>query len=958
MLLKLLQSFRIQLFLKKKMALLPLALFLWTSISAQQCIPSAPVCSEAIAMCTPSVSFSLPDGINNSGAIPGCGGAWSYHNTVWYVFTAKSPNIALNISSGNCSQGGGFQAGLYDDCDLNAQPLGLQCSCVQGSVNFSAQVTPFQQYYIMVDGCSGNVCEMNITVVQGEINECFLLPPEAPLAPTPSNNPVCPGLIVELSTNAVQGAIAYDWNFPAGVTPIDLNCNNATVVWGTSSGNVTVTAYFPNSPFGETSEPTWVQMTEPIGQETGFYCYPDEPGWFYAETASLYTEGNYQIVLPARSSLGCDSTVFLTVTEQLTFPGIINTSICPGDSIEINGIYYSATGGYEQVFSNGSSADCDSTVLIFLSRAEFEIVDTMTTDVGCGSCNGTLSFNINCGYAPLTISWSNGLAAGQTQFDSLCAGTYTVTVSDGIGDSLIQSFVIGGGSGLTLAASSEDISCNGYQDGSIDIDVQGGAGGYTFDWSDDSLDGEEDPTGLDAGTYDLTVTDADGCSGSVSVTIEEPAPLDLSLDIEDITCDELGSITSTVTGGTAPYTYWWNTGDLTPSLTDLNVGYYLLVVTDDNGCENERDAVINTPLILNGEPQNTFESGLAASDTLNCGELSITLQANPYDSTSFNWSTNDGNIVRSLGNRMELNEGGTYYLEMSIEVNGEIVCMLLDSIVIEKECCPVEFHVESTDETCLGIDDGTAMVVIDGMGLPPYTFEWSDPNLPNESSVTGLAAGMYTITLTDAAGCSDEVSFEIDAYLDISLSTTPADCDGFGGTASVSGGGFFVYYSWSNGGTGNMQTGLDAGEYTVRAWSIFGGCQSQITFTIELDSSCNDAAFINAAELETNEEAVQLQLPGLNIQSATTLSSSVNLHLFPNPVINVGYVKIQLPAADQIVLSLYDVKGEIMKSVFEKLPAGEHQLEWDMSNFSTGVYYVHLRTSSGLTKYRKWVKIQ
>ena len=958
MLQKLLQSFKIQFFLEKKIALLPLALFLWSSLAAQQCIPSAPVCSEAIAMCTPSVSFSLPEGVNNSGPIPGCGGAYSYENTVWYVFTAKSPNITLNIASGNCGQGNGFQAGLYADCDLNAQPLGLQCSCTQGAVNFSAPVTPFQQYYVMVDGCSGSVCEMNITVVQGEINECFLLPPEAPLAPTASNNPVCPGLVVELSTTAVQGAIAYDWNFPAGVTPIDLNCNNATVIWGNSSGNVTVTAYFPNSPFGETSEPTWIQMTEPIGQESGFYCYPDEPGWYFAATDTFYTDGNYQIILPGGSGLGCDSTILLTVTEQLTEPGIINTSLCPGDSIEINGIYYNATGGYQQIFSNGSSMGCDSLLLIFLFGGEFEIVDTMTTDVGCGSCNGTLSFNINCGYAPLTISWSDGLAAGQTQFDSLCAGTYTVTVSDGIGDSLIQSFVIGGGSGLTLASTSQDITCNGAQDGSIDIDVQGGAGGYTFDWSDDSLDGEEDPIGLDAGTYDLTVTDADGCSGSVSIVITEPTLLNLSLSAQDITCEELGSISSTVTGGTGPYTYFWNTGETTASITDLNVGYYLLVVMDANGCENERDVVINTPLILNGEEQNTFESGLAAFDTLNCGELSIVLEANAYDSTAFNWSTNDGNIIRSLGNRMELNEGGTYYLEMNIEVNGEIVCMLLDSIVIEKECCPVEFHVESTDETCLGIDDGTAMVVIDGMGLPPYTFEWSDPNLPNESTVTGLAPGTYTITLTDAAGCSDEVSFEIDAYLNISLSTTPADCDGVGGTASVSGGGFFVYYSWSNGGTGNTQTGLTAGEYTVRAWSIFGGCQSQISFTIEIDSSCNDAAFINAAELEIQEEEAQFQLPGLNIQSATALSSSLRMDLYPNPVTNIGYVKVQLPVDSQISLEFYDVKGELLKNISEKLPAGEHQFEWDLSNLSKGIYYVRMRTSSGLVEHGKWVKVQ
>ena len=154
-----------------------------------------------------------------------------------------------------------------------------------------------------------------------------------------------------------------------------------------------------------------------------------------------------------------------------------------------------------------------------------------------------------------------------------------------------------------------------------------------------------------------------------------------------------------------------------------------------------------------------------------------------------------------------------------------------------------------------------------------------------------------------------------------------------------------------------MQTGLDAGEYTVRAWSIFGGCQSQITFTIEIDSSCNDAAFITEAELETKEEEIQLQLPGVNIQSASTLISSVDLRLFPNPVTNAGYIKVQLPADDQIRLSLYDVKGEILKTISEKLPAGEHQFEWGLGNLSKGIYYVQLRTSGGVVKHGKWVKI-
>ena len=133
------------------------------------------------------------------------------------------------------------------------------------------------------------------------------------------------------------------------------------------------------------------------------------------------------------------------------------------------------------------------------------------------------------------------------------------------------------------------VSCNGASDGSIDVTVTGGAGNYTYSWSNGET--TEDISDLTAGTYTLTVTDDNGCQQDITVEITESDEMSISETHSNysgfgVSCNGAsdGSIDVTVTGGTGNYTYSWSNGETTEELSDISEGTYTVTATDENGC--------------------------------------------------------------------------------------------------------------------------------------------------------------------------------------------------------------------------------------------------------------------------------------------------------------------------------------------------------------------------------------
>ncbi len=188
--------------------------------------------------------------------------------------------------------------------------------------------------------------------------------------------------------------------------------------------------------------------------------------------------------------------------------------------------------------------------------------------------------------APYTLYWGNGASDDQKIGATLAAGTYTVTVTDANGCTKTTSVTITdhhiGGPSLPRQAR---CTCNGAATGSIDLTVTGGTAPYTYTWSNSPT--SQDITGLVAGTYTVTVTDANGCTKSISATITEPPALVLSVTTVNVLCFQgsNGSIDLTVTGGRGSlHVHVVEQAASTQDISNLVIGTYTVTVTDANNC--------------------------------------------------------------------------------------------------------------------------------------------------------------------------------------------------------------------------------------------------------------------------------------------------------------------------------------------------------------------------------------
>ncbi|MEM9024163.1 MAG: SprB repeat-containing protein, partial [Bacteroidota bacterium] len=375
---------------------------------------------------------------------------------------------------------------------------------------------------------------------------------------------------------------------------------------------------------------------------------------------------------------------------------------------------------------------------------------------------------------------------------------------------------------------------------------------FTYAWP--SGETTDTDTTLTAGTHCVTVTDPNGCSDTVCVTITEPTMLNAAIDtVINTSCGggTDGSITASANGGTPPYTFLWPSGGTNATETGLSPGTYCVTVTDANNCTDTACATVIAPV-------NNVVASITASTDVSCNGLSDgsataagTGGTMPY---TFTWSNGGGTAtITNLA-------AGTYIVTVA-DANG---CSDIDSVTIAEPALLVASITASTDPSCAA-NDGTATAAGTG-GTAPYNFLWSDGQ--TTMMATNLAAGTFTVTITDANGCTDTANVVLNPAAGPTASIiaqTNVSCNGAtDGTATADGTGGTPPYNflWPSGGTSATETGLAVGTHCVTVTDQ-QGCSDVTCVTISApsvlvasiasttDATCNGSADGNATAAGT-----------------------------------------------------------------------------------------------------------
>lgn len=462
-------------------------------------------------------------------------------------------------------------------------------------------------------------------------------------------------------------------------------------------------------------------------------------------------------------------------------------------------------------------------IVVVVSAPMDLVIDLV--DPSCGMTDGSVEVTaVNGGVSPYTYQWTGG--PGSPMWNTLGAGSYTITVTDDAGcivDSTVTLMNAGGLAGNTVSVT--DASC-GAANGALEVAGTGGTTPYTYD-----IGGGPQAsgvfTGLIAGTYTVTITDAGGCTYDVVVVVNDLSGLGASVTAQtDASCNGLldGDVTITATGGTTPYTYDIGGGPQASGLfTGLGQGSYTVTVTDGAGC------ILTVPVTI-GEPAPIVPAIDVVTDALCAGSADGTIDASATGGTApFTFDIGGGPQASGLFNGLGM---GSYTITFT-DANG--CSATLDTVIAEPT--PLSINFSAFDAVCNGACDGYGVVIPSG-GTSPYTYNWSSGG--TTANENNLCFGTYDLTVTDANGCTiDTLNFPINEPAPLTVDNInivdelcPGTCDG---TIDITA-------------TGATQFSIDGGATFLPAGSFTGLCSGSYDIVVEDATGCQgtDNAVVNS----------------------------------------------------------------------------------------------------------------
>lgn len=483
----------------------------------------------------------------------------------------------------------------------------------------------------------------------------------------------------------------------------------------------------------------------------------------------------------------------------------LHYSIVPGVSPSYGGFYFLAAGTYNMTITDnfGGVALVEN---IVVGEPDVLEIASFTEVAGCTGANITV--NATGGTPPLSYSKDGINYQSSNVFSNVAAGLTTFYVKDSKSCETWDDYMVSPVATMAISGSVSDASCYGSNNGSILLTVNNGTPPYTYIWSSGSTDNFVN--NLIAGTYTVTISDANACNAIESFTLTEPNMIQVSLTKTDVTYPNgtNGSVTLTASGGFPPLSFAWSNGSSQQNLTGISANFYVVTVSDSHQCSSTASIQVSqyfqpvtitfnkTDVSCNGLTDGTAFANVSGGNT-------------PY---SFSWS--NGATNQSLSNLA----AGFY----SLTVTGYYGMMGSGTVSIIQPN-PLQVSVNATSDyngyevSCFSCADGQVSASISG-GTPPYGYVWS--NGYTDIQISGLAAGSYSVTAVDGKNCVANGSAILQAPPQISVSLLSTNVSCFGGnngmvSANATGGVGSYTYLWNTGSTTSSISGLAPGQYSV-----------------------------------------------------------------------------------------------------------------------------------------------
>jgi gliding motility-associated-like protein len=751
-------------------------------------------------------------GANDGTALVNTLGGTTPYSFAWNTTPAQTDSLALGLSAGwaivivtdanNCDITDSIL--IVEPTQIITAVTGTDATC-NGGTNGTATVTATGgtgNYTYTWDGILGTNTISNlaagwhyILVTDGTgctALDSILTNEPAPIVLTTSMTSVsCSGGIdgtATVTATGGAGGFSYQWNttpaqFTATATALTTGIYNVTVTDMNGCINTSTIQVTTPNPLTTTLTPTNVNcfgsttgsIINAIGGGVPAYTFAWSNGTTTQNLAAI-PAGTYTVTITDLN--GCNITETTTVTQPTAPIAItiaaVNVTCHGGNNGTATATVTGGTAPYQYSWNTipqkvtaiasglsigtytltvTDSKGCTQTQTITIQQpSNITAVITEQSSNCFGTGDGSATVVASGGTPGYTYIWNTVPSqTGATATNLIGGQSYSVIITDSLGCTKTQNITITQPTGIVLTTTQTNITCNGFTDGIATVSATGGMPNYTFLW-DANNQTTATATNLGLGSYNVTVTDANGCSASTSVTIIEPNPLFITTRTVNVNCkgDSTGSAFAIFSGGTAPYAPVWSFNNTAASnISNISAGTYYLTVTDAGNCQLTDSVTINEPATALGISTQTVDN--LCYDDRN-GEIKIIGEGGTapylYSLTGQSYS----NSTRFVG--LLAGEYGVYIKDAK-------GCLYSDSVTITE---PAEFTIDAISDLNIVFGGNAILGVTPTNGINPITYVWTPAQyLSCDSCLTPIADSLasdtyFEVFAIDANGCEAESS--------------------------------------------------------------------------------------------------------------------------------------------------------------------------------------------------------